>query len=122
MRGDGIQWVGRLVAAVFGVGVLALLVAVVMMVRQSEGVPPWPILLGVLGLVALILLAGACLALISIAVSVRRSVEMLQRLAPAAPEVVADEAPEMQGPFTPTDMAVAPLRPVRPGRVLVAER
>ncbi len=121
MRGDVIQWMGRLVAAVFGLGVLALLGAVVVLVRQAEGVPPWPILLGLVGLVALILLAGACLALISIAVSARRGVDALQRLGGTLPAAAAepDAALHMQGPVTPNGLAAAP---VRPGRGLVARR
>jgi hypothetical protein len=124
MRGDVMQWMGRLVAVVFGLGVLALLGAVVVLVRQAEGIPPWPIFLGLLGLVALILLAGACLALISIAVSARRGAEALQRLGGTLPAAVAEPepAPQMQGPFTPTGLADAPGRPVRPGRGLVATR
>lgn len=124
MRGDVMQWVGRLVAAVFGLGVLALLAAVVLLIRQAEGVPPWPILLGLVGLVALILLAGACLALISIAVSARRGVDALQRLGGTLPvaAVEPEAAPPMQGPFTPTGLAATPVRAVRPGRGLVAKR
>ncbi|WP_405404157.1 hypothetical protein [Paracoccus sp. Ld10] len=126
MRGDVMQWMGRLVAVVFGLGVLALLGAVAVLVRQAEGVPPWPIFLGLLGLVALILLAGACLALISIAVSARRGAEALQRLGGTLPAAVAEPEPEpvaqMQGPFTPTGLADASARPVRPGRSLVATR
>lgn len=132
MRGDVMQWVGRLVAAVFGLGVLALTGAVVVLIRQAEGVPPMPVFLGLLGMVALILLAGACLALISIAVSARRAVALLRDGLPAdaAPEAAAearadDLPPEVQGPFTPNGLAhatVAAPRPARPGRVLVAER
>jgi len=133
MRGDVIQWVGRLVAAVFVVGVLALLGAVVVLVRQAEGVPPMPILLGLLGTVVLILISGACLALISIAVSARRGAAALSRMASGAEPESEDDAVEpedapapMQGPFTPSGLreaVAAPARPVRPGgRVLVAER
>ena len=136
MRGDVMQWVGRLVAAVFGLGVLALLAAVVLLIRQAEGVPPWPILLGLVGLVALILLAGACLALISIAVSARRGVEVLRHLAGGAvagdavagPEVATPDpgAPAEPGPFTqagpPRAMTAPPRGAARPNRVLVAER
>lgn len=133
MRGDVMQWVGRLVAAVFGLGVLALIGAVVVLIRQAEGVPPMPVFLGLLGMVGLILLAGACLALISIAVSARRAVALLRDGLPAdaaAEAAVAegradDLPPEVQGPFTPNGLAhatVAAPRPARPGRVLVAER
>lgn len=134
MRGDVMQWIGRLVAVVFGLGVLAVLGAVVALVRQAEGVPPMPIFLGLLGLAVLILLAGACLALISIAVSARRGVEALRHLsAPEAPaEVLPEEddapapaapQPEMQGPFTPNGLRGAAVPPSRPSRrILVAER
>ncbi|TJZ84882.1 hypothetical protein [Paracoccus hibiscisoli] len=127
MRGDVMQWMGRLVAVVFGLGVLALIGAVVVLIRQAEGVPPMPVFLGLLGMTVLILLAGACLALISIAVSARRGVEALRGMGGAAPMAVAEEEaePEMQGPpFTSTGLAeaIAPPRPPRPGRVLVAER
>ncbi|TGN62301.1 hypothetical protein E4L95_07155 [Paracoccus liaowanqingii] len=130
--GDVMQWVGRLVAVVFGLGVLALLGAVAVLVGQAEGVPPMPVFLGLVGLVVLILLAGACLALISIAVSARRGAEALRLLAggeAAAPETVAPEAEaeaEMQGPFGPAGlpqaMAAPPRATPRPNRVLVAER
>ncbi|RJE80753.1 hypothetical protein [Paracoccus sp. JM45] len=136
MRGNMMQWVGRLVAAVFLVGVVALTGAVVVLVRQAEGIPPWPVFMGVVGMVALILLAGACLALISIAGSAQRSAEALRRMAirgaelrpvgPAVPEAAADPI----GPFTPKNLQEvpkkadpAPTRPARPaGRSLVAER
>lgn len=140
MRGDVMQWVGRLVAAVFGLGVLALLGAVFVLVRQAEGVPPMPVFLGLLGMAVLILLAGACLGVISIAVSARRGAEALQRMAGGGVAVTAAagpgmQEPEMQGPGM--QVPVAPLetaqalavppretpRPgARPGRVLVAER
>ncbi|TJZ93387.1 hypothetical protein FA743_04005 [Paracoccus gahaiensis] len=139
--GDVMQWVGRLVAVVFGLGVLALLGAVAVLVGQAEGVPPMPVFLGLVGLVVLILLAGACLALISIAVSARRGAEALRHLAGAAvagdavvgPEVATPEpvmpapgAPADQGPFTqagpPRAMAAPPRGAARPNRVLVAER
>jgi hypothetical protein len=134
MRGDVMQWIGRLVAIVFGLGVLAVLGAVVTLVRQAEGVPPIPIFLGLLGLAVLILLAGACLALISIASSARHGAEALQRL--SAPQALAgpltddDEAPapaapesEMHGPFTPTGLHSPAAQTQRPSRrILVAER
>jgi hypothetical protein len=132
MRGDVMQWVGRLVAAVFGVGVLALGGLVVHLARRAEGVPPMPIFMGILGLVALILLAGTCLALISIAVSLRRWAGAQQpwpAADPATPPVAVsrpeEEAPNRPGSFSPTTLpreAAASPRPVRPNRVLVAER
>ncbi|WP_265499118.1 hypothetical protein [Paracoccus beibuensis] len=120
MRGDAMRWIGWLVALVFGAGVLALLGLVVALVRSAEGVPPMPIYMGILGCVALILLAGACLALISIAVSVRRGVDLLQRGAAPAAEAVA----KPQGPFSPAALAEVPAAPraARAGKVLVAER
>lgn len=139
MRGDVMVWVGRLVGAVFVLGLLALIAAVVVLVQRAEGVPPLPLFMGLMGVVVLILLSGACLALISLAVSARRGAEALQRLsgqriaapvmrpaAAPAPEPAAEA--EMQGPFSPVSLrdtaaaAAAPARPARPGRVLVAER
>lgn len=140
MRGNLMQWVGRLVAAVFALGVLALIGAIVVLVRQSEGVPPLPVLIGLLGTVVLILLAGACLALISIAGSAQRSAEALRRIAlrgselrpvgPAIPAVPVAEQADPIGPFTPKALHEVPkkpepvsTRPARPaGRSLVAER
>lgn len=115
MRGDVMQWVGRAVAIVFGMGVLAMGAAIVALLRRAEGVPPLPIFLGIVGLAVLILLAGACLALISIAVSLRRGAAPVTAPVPAQ----AEPAP-MQGPFTPKNMRRA--EGGRPGRVLVAER
>ena len=134
--GDVMVWIGRLVAVVFGLGVLSLLGAVVVLVAQAEGVPPMPVFLGLAGLVVLILLAGACLALISIAVSARRGAEALRHLAGGAmvgPEVETLDAttpepgaPAEQGPFTqagpPRAMTAPPRGAARPNRVLVAER
>ena len=136
MRGNMMQWVGRLVAAVFLVGVVALTGAVVVLVRQAEGIPPWPVFMGVVGMVALILLAGACLALISIAGSAQRSAEALRRMAIRGAELrpvgpaVAEAAADPIGPFTPKTLHEVPkkaepvsTRPARPaGRSLVAER
>lgn len=122
MRGDVMRWIGWLVAAVFGLGVIALIGAVVMLVRAAEGVPPLPVFVGLMGLVVLILLAGACLALISIAVSLRQGIAMpVAAKAPAQPaapraKVARDEPVEDEAePETPA-------RPVRTGRVLVATR
>ena len=137
MRDDVMVWIGRLVMAVFVLGLLALVAAVVALVQRAEGVPPLPIFGGLFGAVVLILLAGACLALMSLAVSARRGVRALEALAAgtkpeaeiqeqdAAPEV-QPEAP-MQGPFRAPGLGeaavTAPARPARPvGRVLVAER
>lgn len=148
MRRDVMTWIGRLVGGVFALGVLALVGAVIVMVRQAEGVPPWPIFMGIVGLVILILLAGACLALISIAVSVRRGALALQAMSlGAGPERVAPGSVEeargtaqgaleeggkaadvpmpspTRGPLSPTGLAEAPApRATRPVRVLVAER
>ena len=135
MKADLMTWVQRLVGLVFLIAVLALAGAIFVQVRQAEGIPPMPIFLGLLGLSVLILLAGACMALMSMAGSAKRSADALHRMArqggglataPVAAattrpfstpmaEVVAD-APEPQRP-------VAPARPLRPsGRTLVAER
>ncbi|CAM3340091.1 hypothetical protein PANO111632_15055 [Paracoccus nototheniae] len=128
MRGDVMQWVGRLVAAVFGFGALALLGAVFVLVRQAEGVPPMPVFLGLLGMAVLVLLAGACLGIISIAVSARRGAEALQRMAGGGVAKTGVAGSEMQGPVAPLEQALAvpprqtPRPTPRPGRVLVAER
>ncbi|WP_410218153.1 hypothetical protein [Paracoccus sp. (in: a-proteobacteria)] len=131
MRGDMMRWIGRLVAVVFGLGLVALLAMVVVLVRRAEGVPPMPIFMGLLGAVVLILVSGACLALISIAVSARRGIVALEQIAagtPAGTMVQPEEEPEpeMQGPFSPTGLhngMVAPQRPLRAaGRRLVVER
>ncbi|MGR3197935.1 MAG: hypothetical protein ACU0DH_02400 [Paracoccus sp. (in: a-proteobacteria)] len=117
MRGDAMRWIGWLVALVFGGGMLAIVSLVVSLVTRAEGVPPLPIYMGILGFVALILLSGACLALISIAVSARRAVELMQRGA----HTVAYAADKPQGTLRPTPLAEVPAAP-RAGKVLVAER
>lgn len=145
MRADLMVWVQRLVGLVFVTGLVALVAVVVMLVRQAEGVPPMPIFMGLLGTVALILLAGACMGLISLAISARRGADALGRIAApghAAPAVAAPvSAAQPQRPFSaaplqqaqpetaePEDQPqvsgpVAPPRPARPaGRRLVAER
>lgn len=127
MKTDAMVWVQRIVGAVFAVGVLALIGAIVTQVGLAEGLPPLPIFVGLLGIVVLVLLAGGCLALISLAISARRGAEALRRIAgsgvsapaparvfsqPPLREVVAEPQPEP-----------APVRPARPaGRTLVAER
>ncbi|MBK4216193.1 hypothetical protein JJJ17_09680 [Paracoccus caeni] len=137
MRADVMTWLQRLVAAVFVLGVLALLGVVVLLVRQSTGLPPLPIFAGLAALVALILLAGACLALLSIAVSASRGVEALNRLADQPAQSVSSPKPVIARPFEgpslreiaqsvepePQPAMTAPTRPLRPaGRTLVAER
>lgn len=130
MRADLMTWVQRLVALVFVASLGALLVAVVMLVRTAEGIPPMPVLAGLIGAAALVMLAGACLALISIAGSVRRSADAVVKLAARG----ADGALVASRPFSASalrevasgsegdEMSSDP-RPVRPaGRVLVAER
>lgn len=87
MRADMMVWAQRLVGLVFLFGAVALMAVVVIVVGEAEGVPPMPIVMGVLGLVALILLAGACMATISIAISARRGVEALSRLAAQGPSL-----------------------------------
>lgn len=131
MRADLMVWTQRLVAVVFLVGLVALIAAVVRLATQSDVVPPLPIFAGVLGLVALLLLSGACMAMISIAISARRGADALHRLAAQG----GSAAPALGGarPFSASklrevakpaeDAAAAPARPARPsGRSLVAER
>ncbi len=133
MRADAMTWVLRTVGAVFAIGVLALLGVVAVQVRASTGVPPLPVLVGVLGLVVLILLAGACLALISLALSARRGVAELRRIAgqggpiAATPNRVFSPSPLQPvariEPETQPAAITAPARPARPvSRNLVAER
>ncbi|RNF35981.1 hypothetical protein [Paracoccus methylarcula] len=134
MRADLMGWVQRLVAMVFVIGLVALVAAITTLVRQAEGVPPLPIYAGLVGAVALILLAGACLALISIAVSARRGADALRRMAAqggvAAP-VAAPARPFSSSPIREAakepepepDAITAPSRPSRPeGKRLVAQR
>lgn len=133
MRADMMTWVQRAVATVFLVGLAALVAAVVTLVGQAEGVPPLPVYTGLLGVVALILMAGACLALISLAISARRGVEALRRI--AAQGGIAAPPPAPSRPFSSSPLpaaanqaraetaVAAPERPQRPsGRILVAER
>lgn len=124
MRVDLLVWAGRLMALVFLAGLAAIIAAVVILVRQSEGVPPMPIFAGLIAAVALVLLAGASLALISIAAAARRSAAALERMAgqsvkPAPRPFSASpmrEAEEERG-------AEASAKPPRPaGKKLVAER
>lgn len=129
MRADLMTWVQRLVALVFGAGCVAIIAASAFLIARADGVPPLPVYAAVVGLAAMILLAGACLALISIAGSARRGADALQRLAAAGsrPPVIQDEAPRAQGrPFTTGQPAITldeASATKRPGnRVLVAER
>lgn len=125
MKADAMVWVQRIVGAIFAVGVVALTGAIVSQVGQAEGLPPLPIFLGLLGLVGLILTAGTCLALISLAISARRGAEALRRIAGqggAAPARVFSQAPLREVVAQP-QTEPAPGRPARPtGRSLVAER
>ncbi|WP_347140474.1 hypothetical protein [Paracoccus sp. SSK6] len=132
MKADVMVWVQRIVGAVFAVGVVSLIGAIATQVGQAEGWPPLPIFLGLLGIVALILAAGACLALISLAISARRGSEALRRIAaqgaaaPAAikatPVRVFSQTP-LREVVTEPQPEPAPSRPARPvGRALVAER
>ena len=122
-------WVQRVTGAVFVIGVVALIAAVVTMASRADDIPPLPVYAGILGLVALILLAGACLALMSMAISARRGAEALQRLArqggqapgitPTRPFSTQPLREEVQ----PDPGDLADPRPPRPaGRRLVAER
>lgn len=131
MRADLMTWVQRLVAVVFLVGLAALIAAVLTLLRQSEGVPPLPVYAGLVGIAVLILLAGACLALISIALSARRGAEALRRLAaqggataPAGSAARVFTSPPLREVAQENEAEVAArARPSRPaGRMLVAER
>ncbi|WEF24083.1 hypothetical protein [Paracoccus sp. S3-43] len=128
-------WVQRVVGAVFAVGVVALIGAVVTQVGQAEGWPPLPIFVGLLGIVVLLLFSAGCLALISVAISARRGADALRRLAGqglSAPVPVAAPAAAPARPFSQPPLREAagepqpepaPARPARPaGRTLVAER
>lgn len=132
MKADVMVWVQRIVGAVFAVGVLALIGAIVTQVGQAEGLPPLPIFVGLLGIVALILASGICLALISLAISARAGSEALRRMAGqgAAAPAAATAAPTRVFSQTPLREVIVepqpqpePARPARPaGRRLVAER
>lgn len=142
MRADLMTWVQRLVGLVFVIGLIALSGAVFVQISQSEDIPPLSVFMGLVGLSVLILLAGACLSLISLAGSARRGADALQKLAWQAggisPAAVASATTTSAAsrPFTTAPMAdiatqpepqpqgpVAPSRPLRPsGRRLVAER
>ena len=131
MKADVMVWVQRIVGAVFVIGVLALVGAIVTQVGQAEGIPPLPVFLGLLGIVLLILLSGCCLALVSVAISARRGAEALRRIAGqggvsplAAPARVFTPSPLREVAAEPQPQPEpAPARPSRPaGRTLVAER
>lgn len=114
-------WVQRVIGAIFALGVAALVAAVVTVATRAETVPPLPIYAGLLGLVALILLTGACMGLVSIAISARRGAEALQRLAaqPQGQRLFAGPSLREVAP----EPEPASTRPARAtGRVLVAER
>ncbi|MTD99909.1 hypothetical protein GIY56_06395 [Paracoccus sp. YIM 132242] len=129
MKADAMVWVQRIVGAVFAVGVAALVGAIVTQVGQAEGLPPLPIFVGMLGIVMLVLLSGACLALVSLAISARRGADALRRIAgqgvaapAAAPVRVFSQTPLREVVAEPQPEPV-PVRPARPaGRTLVAER
>ncbi len=117
-------WIQRLVVVVFLAGLAALIGGVALLLRQAEGVPPMPILAGLLGAAALILLAGASLALISIAGSAKRSADALQRIARSGNAVAGladsmDPGPQPIAGYTADDV----MRPARPqGKKLIATR
>lgn len=125
MTADAMVWVQRTLGAVFVLGVVALVGAIVSQVGQAEGIPPLPVFLGVLGIVVLVLVSGACLALISLAISARRGLAMLQALSarPVAGAGAARIVPA-RPMHEPSQKDNAPAeRPLRPaGRTLVAER
>ncbi|MDM7458325.1 MAG: hypothetical protein P3W94_003015 [Paracoccus sp. (in: a-proteobacteria)] len=129
-RADGMRWIGRLVAAVFGLGVILLLAGLGLTLWRAEGVPAVPILAALFGLVVLILLSGACLALISIAISLRRGAFQpvaapLRAVRPIheSPAAHADLPDEPQ-PHAPDETAGSRTlsRPARPARRIVATR
>lgn len=119
-------WVQRIVGGVFAAGVVALIGAIVTQVGPNQGIPPLPVFLGVLGIVVLILLSGTCLALISLAITLRRGVEMLHRLPVQATPARIFTAQPLHEAARQADAASAPKaldRPFRPaGKTLVAER
>ncbi|MDM7458523.1 MAG: hypothetical protein P3W94_004045 [Paracoccus sp. (in: a-proteobacteria)] len=129
-RADGMRWIGRLVAAVFGLGVILLVVGLGLTLWRAEGVPAMPILAALFGLVVLILLSGACLALISIAISLRRGVFQpaaapLRTVRPMhEPSAARADMPAETQPYAPDQTAgsCAPSRPARPARPIVATR
>ncbi|SNT68706.1 hypothetical protein [Paracoccus seriniphilus] len=133
MRAEPMKWVQRLVGLVFLMGLVALGAAVVSVTYQAEGIPPLPVFLGLLGLVVLLLLTGACMALISLALTAARSADVLQEIAAQGGKAVSPVAPVR--PFSSPPFrdlvqkaAVQPAAagsslPPRPtGRKLVAER
>lgn len=127
-------WVQRIVGGVFAVGVLSLVGAIVVQVGQAEGVPPLPVFLGLLGIVALVLVSGACLALISVAISARQGADALRRMAGQGRAAPVAETGPARAVFSPSPLrevaapaetapAPAPARSARTaGRRLVAER
>ena len=108
MRADFMVWVQRLVTGVFAVGVVAMLGAIITQVWGAEGVPPLPVFLGLVGLCVMILLAGACLALMSLAVSAKRGAEALQRLSHRQASLPATALVETAAPVA------APAKPQMP--------
>lgn len=117
-------WMQRLVAVVFVIGIMALVLAIALLIRQSDE-PSLTILVGLVGAAALILLSGGCIALVSIAISARKCADSLARLshrgesfAPVArashPLPTAAQSEPVQ------DEAIRPTR--AQGKPLVAER
>lgn len=125
MRVDLLVWTRRLMALVFLAGLAAIIAAVFILVRQSEGVPPMPIFTGLVAAVALVLLAGASLALVSIAGAARRGANALERLAQQGVKP-APSHPFSASPLREAEeagQAEATVKPPRPaGKKLVAER
>lgn len=129
MRIDGLVWFGRMVAVIFATGVIGLVALVTMLVRQAEGVPPMPLYLGLLGFVALTLLATVALALVSIAVTLRRMSRAGPVLSGVVPSdhdaTVTDEVTDTPTISVPLErpMQGPPLRATRgTGPALVARR
>lgn len=114
MRAELMTWVQRVVGAVFLIGVAALIAIGIVLVQQAEGVPPLPVLVTVLGLVALILLSGACLSLCSIAISAWRGSEALRLIARndragvSAPVASEPEPDAARRPFSGKGIAAVP--------------
>lgn len=122
-------WVQRIVALVFVLGVVSLVGAIILQVGQAEGVPPLPVFLGLLGIVALILAAASCLALVSLAISARRGADALHRLsahqghAPARGFTAPPLSEASAHPDAAPPAVASSDRPIRPaGRTLVASR
>lgn len=135
MRADLMTWMQRLIAMVFVIGIAAILGAGAILVQRGEGVAPLPVLVTIIGLVALVLVASACLSLASIAMSARQGGEALRTMARSQAGPAARAPGGGSPPFSDTGIARqdgnpaaaanigSPSRPERPrSRSLIAER